>query len=1172
MQSQLFSPSRRRAAHEGGRRRRSIGSLLALVMVLPAMIAIAGPAAAAPEGSINNPAIETVFDGAVVPNSLDDGANNDTVAVNDKVGFRWVITADDLSEGVLSQTIPACWTWDQGTLDSLNTDNTLYTASYAITTNPDGSSTLTGTVTLKDPGTSGITFETLTATVGSSCADGSTYTPVLTVTDGAGPAETSADPITVQSETRSDLIKVATRNGTAGTHDFGAGAVAAFYSDFTVTIQRPAPGVASIGAGDTTLALPLSFTDTITPSVAGATTDTEVIPVSLPVGTTATLAGTTVTIDGPTDLNLATGDYRVVVRVWVPATEVPVTGAPALTMRNVVAPVGDWGVVNNDVVPTNNTATTTYQQPPPDTGAGIQRGKDLWAASNQANPTYGVDPARPGTGYVNVSGRTVAPNAVVMSRFYFQAARLPGGTSNGSTNLIAYDFWDPSEQQLISDQGYFLGDANGNALPASAYTVEYTNGSSTTNPGTTNTWFASVAAAGGPTAVSGIRFIYTDGVYGAGAPTWYLAGVPFRIVGDVGEVVEDTAVWTSDQASSAFSNNVSIAPYTLGVAKTADRASYVSGDVVRYTISPTLAPAPGGVSPVTANPFQIVDVMPASVISIDTTGLDPAWTVTTTPGAGGGLVATFTFVGTASSAAALPPITYTAQTSIVAPAGNTLTNTAQVRANNVDGPTATRTVTVRQANVTTKQKVSTIGPDIEVGDPVVSWTSTWVNYQNVSQGPSTFVDVLPYNGDDRGTSFTGTATLRSATLGGAAAANGTLFYTTDPAATVADAPAASTTWIDATGVDLTTIPGITALKVEIADFASGDAGVGSLAVALDVEGQQIGDIYANTITGKTNDFTFGDGRPAVVEVVGSSLSGLVWEDIDGDGTVNGAEAGIAGVTVTLVDSENAEVGTAVTAADGTYTFDQLPSGTYSVVVSQSTVNTAFGSGSIQTHDLTPPLDNDSGDVAVAREEDREGVNFGYQRTTAGLTLVKKTNGEVYDAAPGALVAVGADITWTYEVTNTGNTTLTDIEVTDSGSDDVAPVVTCPESIAPGATVECTASGTAIAGQYENTAVATASDPSNPGGDDVTSNEASSWYFGVTAGLELVKLVNGTDQTSAPGLRVRAGSTVTWTYEVTNTGNYPVTEISVVDEGTRGVVEVTCPALPDGGLLRCRVSR
>src|SRR5437773_7626258 len=48
-------------------------------------------------------------------------------------------------------------------------------------------------------------------------------------------------------------------------------------------------------------------------------------------------------------------------------------------------------------------------------------------------------------------------------------------------------------------------------------------------------------------------------------------------------------------------------------------------------------------------------------------------------------------------------------------------------------------------------------------------------------------------------------------------------------------------------------------------------------------------------------------------------------------------------------------------------------------------------------------------------------------------------------------------------------------------------------------------------------------------------------------INIVKTTNNTNNDSAPGIQVLAGSTVTWTYIVTNPGDEPLTSVSVVDD-------------------------
>ncbi len=105
-----------------------------------------------------------------------------------------------------------------------------------------------------------------------------------------------------------------------------------------------------------------------------------------------------------------------------------------------------------------------------------------------------------------------------------------------------------------------------------------------------------------------------------------------------------------------------------------------------------------------------------------------------------------------------------------------------------------------------------------------------------------------------------------------------------------------------------------------------------------------------------------------------------------------------------------------------------------------------------------------------------------------LVLEKLTNGINADLPPGPVIVVGDPITWSYEVSNPGPATVTDLTVTD----DQGVVVTCPvTTLAQRESTVCTGSGFALPGQYENVGTATAE---LPDGAQVTGSDVSH-YFG-----------------------------------------------------------------------------
>ncbi|MEM7130733.1 MAG: SdrD B-like domain-containing protein [Chloroflexota bacterium] len=156
----------------------------------------------------------------------------------------------------------------------------------------------------------------------------------------------------------------------------------------------------------------------------------------------------------------------------------------------------------------------------------------------------------------------------------------------------------------------------------------------------------------------------------------------------------------------------------------------------------------------------------------------------------------------------------------------------------------------------------------------------------------------------------------------------------------------------------------------------------------------------------------------------------------------------------------------------------------------------------------------------------------YNGQVASIDIEKSTNGQDADEAPGPSVQTGATVTWTYVVTNTGVLDLEDVIIVDDQVGDIE----CPSStLAAGASMVCEATGVAIPGQYANlaTVAANAVDGCAP----VTDSDPSH-YFGIEPGLDISQTV-----------------TVTWSYQVTNTGQIDLENVAV--NGGEDVT-VSCP--------------
>ncbi|MDJ0791715.1 MAG: hypothetical protein QNJ71_07445 [Acidimicrobiia bacterium] len=159
-----------------------------------------------------------------------------------------------------------------------------------------------------------------------------------------------------------------------------------------------------------------------------------------------------------------------------------------------------------------------------------------------------------------------------------------------------------------------------------------------------------------------------------------------------------------------------------------------------------------------------------------------------------------------------------------------------------------------------------------------------------------------------------------------------------------------------------------------------------------------------------------------------------------------------------------------------------------------------------------------------------------------------------------------DVLWTYLITNTGDQDLVSFTLSDPAVEGaIGGAISCDAtSIASGDSVTCSAMGTAEPGQFTNTATV---DAVGEFGDEVSASDGSG-YFGSLPGVSVVKATNG----SQAFINIPAGDPITWTYEVTNTGNGALSDIAVSDDRL-GEGAVSCPhsSLAAGASMTCSAS-
>jgi len=295
------------------------------------------------------------------------------------------------------------------------------------------------------------------------------------------------------------------------------------------------------------------------------------------------------------------------------------------------------------------------------------------------------------------------------------------------------------------------------------------------------------------------------------------------------------------------------------------------------------------------------------------------------------------------------------------------------------------------------------------------------------------------------------------------------------------------------------------------------------------------------------------------DAFGVSITAAGSSSVLGSGNTNGGTSASTGSTTVITS-----------AAGSTYTLaEQATSGT----LSNYTASWSCTRNGASSSSLPSGAAGSSANVTVGIG-DLVACTITNTAIPSSVSLVKHA-GTPVDVNGDGLTDTGDTIQYTFTVTNTGRLVLDDVAVSDAK----AGTVTCPQStLAPGASELCTAdapytitAADVTAGAVDNAATASGA----PVGTTArVTSSVSSTHTPTTAPAPSLTLVKSADPSTEA--EFTPGQTITYHFVVTNTGNVPMSGITI-DEGSftgSGTLSpVTCPdsTLPVNGQETCTAS-
>lgn len=339
------------------------------------------------------------------------------------------------------------------------------------------------------------------------------------------------------------------------------------------------------------------------------------------------------------------------------------------------------------------------------------------------------------------------------------------------------------------------------------------------------------------------------------------------------------------------------------------------------------------------------------------------------------------------------------------------------------------------------------------------------------------------------------------------------------------------------------------------------------------QGEVDGGVVHNTaaVTGDTALGEVTDTAQADVTVDGASSIGLekrvsATVDVNDDGMIGAGDAveyafvvrNLGTTTLANASIVDEKLGGALDcpALDGATLApgDALECGPVRYTLTQADVDR----GSL-VNTATVTADAPSGEVS-----DEASIETGISGTD-GIALVKRA-AEPVDANRSGRVDAGDTVEFSFEVANTGTTTLTDIAIDDPRLD--GPVVCDPTTLAPGERVTCTGPVAELTqAEIDARAIVNTATVAGEGTARVTAEDSVTVALDAAPGVRLEKSGGDYADTNRSG-EVDAGDTVAFRFTVENTGATTLTGVVIDDALLGGRLDCGIADLAPGERAEC----